>query len=137
MKKVFLNKEYLRELNEKGVFLTKFGRDSDFVRRGGRDFFYPEECKIGSSSCILSGIVFPSNLGTYSYSGSPLDGCLSIGNYCSISDGLRIMERQHPIERFTTSSITYDKVSPMFNSNNFKMKKIYAPPEDRWHKNRR
>jgi acetyltransferase-like isoleucine patch superfamily enzyme len=51
------------------------------------------------------GLLFYS-VGAFSYSESgPLDA--TIGRYCSISSGVQIFGERHPIERVTSSSITY------------------------------
>ena len=128
MRRVTLTKEDIEQLYEKGIHLTQFKKTLDFERRGDKEFFYPEACQVGSSTGLWGGNRFPLKFGTYSYSFSPLDIYFSIGNYCSIATGLRIMGYRHPMERFTTSSITYDTASPLFNRQDFRMKKTTVPP---------
>lgn len=51
------------------------------------------------------------SIGSYSYLNSPIPGHsldIVIGRYTSIANGLTILPPNHPIERFTTSSATYD-----------------------------
>ncbi|MEQ9876043.1 CatB-related O-acetyltransferase [Pectobacterium brasiliense] len=47
------------------------------------------------------------SVGAYSYCCSPFPNEMSIGRYCSIASGVTIMGTQHPINRFTTSPLTY------------------------------
>ncbi|WP_322784264.1 CatB-related O-acetyltransferase [Photobacterium obscurum] len=49
------------------------------------------------------------SMGAFSYSSSSLPLTCKVGRYCSIATGVKALGVQHPIERFTTSSITYDK----------------------------
>lgn len=55
------------------------------------------------------------SMGAFSYSNSvlplPFIVKLRIGRYCSIAEGLKVQGVNHPIDRFSTSSITYDKDS--------------------------
>lgn len=123
MRKVYLVTSDIEKLYEKGVHITQFNREEDIAKRGNRDFFFPNGCQVGRRIGLWGGVDFPVKFGSYSYSFSPLKSCFSIGNYCSIATGLRIMGYRHPMERFTTSSITYDKGLPLFNRQDFKMKK--------------
>ena len=50
-----------------------------------------------------------STIGSFSYSWSVLHPLVEIGRYCSISWGMTVMGVNHPMERFTTSSVTYDR----------------------------
>jgi acetyltransferase-like isoleucine patch superfamily enzyme len=52
-----------------------------------------------------------------------LEGC-DIGRYCSIATGTKVMSEGHPIDRVTTSTITYgDKVANLIEKD-FKVKII-------------
>ncbi|MDR1216086.1 MAG: CatB-related O-acetyltransferase [Treponema sp.] len=53
-------------------------------------------------------------MGSFSYSWVGFPATMVIGRYCSIAGGVGIMSVQHPLERFTTSSITYDRHLPPF-----------------------
>lgn len=48
-------------------------------------------------------------MGAFSYSHSPLPVDSRVGRYCSIAGGLKIIGTEHPLHRFTTSPITYEK----------------------------
>ncbi len=48
-------------------------------------------------------------MGAFSYSFSSLDPTCKVGRYCSIAGGLSLLGTQHPIDRFTTSCITYER----------------------------
>lgn len=51
------------------------------------------------------------SMGSYSYFNTTVpanDLNMSVGRYCSISNGLSVLGLNHPINRFTSSSISYD-----------------------------
>lgn len=73
---------------------------------------------IESNSALYGGRYTPSKggvryysglctIGSFSYSYSPLPEPLSIGRYCSISDGLIFLDSHHPLDLVTTSIITF------------------------------
>lgn len=56
------------------------------------------------------------SMGAYSYSFSELARNTIVGRYCSIGKNVTIMGFQHPLDRFTTSTITYSNSE--FSTNN-------------------
>lgn len=58
-------------------------------------------CRFNRSNILCS-------MGSFSYSNSPLAINLNIGRYCSIGKGFQVFGDHHPIERFTSSPITYN-----------------------------
>lgn len=48
------------------------------------------------------------DLGSYSYTFSDLPPGIQVGRYCSIGRGMRVPLPNHPIERITSSPVTYD-----------------------------
>ncbi|WP_086981674.1 CatB-related O-acetyltransferase [Vibrio aphrogenes] len=50
---------------------------------------------------------FIHDIGAYSYSYSSLSENTVIGRYCSIAKGVNIMGDDHPLDRYTTSRVTY------------------------------
>ena len=130
MYRVNFSKEEIESMYEKGVQLTRFKKPLDMERRGDKEFFYPAACQVGCITGLWAGNRFPLKFGSYSYSFSPLDSYFSIDNYCSIAAGLRVMGFRHPVEWFTTSPITYDMESPIFNQQGFKIMNTSAPPPE-------
>ena len=65
-----------------------------------------EGCKIEPYAWINAGNVF-CTMGAFSYSHSPLRINFNIGRYVSIAGGLSVIGN-HPYERFTTSTVTYN-----------------------------
>jgi len=57
---------------------------------------------------FLQGFIL-CNMGSFSYSWSNLKPNMKIGRYCSIARNLKFQGINHPMGRFTTSSITYDE----------------------------
>lgn len=49
------------------------------------------------------------SMGAYSYSCSKLPNNAVVGRFCSIAIGVTLMGTQHPIDRFTTSPLTYNE----------------------------
>ncbi|GGP95522.1 hexapeptide transferase [Shewanella ulleungensis] len=68
-------------------------------------------CKIEPYTSFNVGFNLHS-MGSFSYSNSvlplPFVVQLTIGRYCSIAEGLNVQGINHPIDRFTTSSVSYD-----------------------------
>ncbi|MDR3411722.1 MAG: CatB-related O-acetyltransferase [Formivibrio sp.] len=56
-----------------------------------------------------------SSLGFASYTHSDCSN-MQIGRYCSIAHGVTVMGMRHPIERSTSSGLTYDKVKPHYRA---------------------
>ena len=64
-------------------------------------------------------------MGSFSYSHSVLPNYTNVGRYTSIAKGVEVMGFQHPIERITTSPITY---CDLFGVNSGQVK-TYSYPE--------
>lgn len=63
-------------------------------------------------------------MGAFSYSHSTLPLDTIVGRYCSIAGNVSVLGTQHPLDLFTTSSITYDNP---FKIKNFSYKKVIIP----------
>lgn len=55
-----------------------------------------------------------SNVGAFTYSYSPLPEGLTVGRYCSISDGLRFIDSSHPLDALTTSAMLFRRRNHLF-----------------------
>jgi acetyltransferase-like isoleucine patch superfamily enzyme len=51
-------------------------------------------------------------IGSMSYSHSPLPEKMTVGRYCSIGEGLKVLDSHHPISNVSTSHFTWRKDSP-------------------------
>jgi acetyltransferase-like isoleucine patch superfamily enzyme len=51
-------------------------------------------------------------IGAFSYSHSPLPDGMAVGRYCSIGDGLKILDSHHPTANVSTSHFTWRIESP-------------------------
>lgn len=67
---------------------------------------YPKNLRIEPHSIFMAGNVITS-MGLCSYSRGRLTEHTVVGRYSSIAPNFRVMGFQHPIDRFTTSSIGY------------------------------
>lgn len=75
--------------------------------RHGERIFFDSTLRVEPYCTFING----SNLfsmGSYSFSRSPLPIDTKVGRYCSIGARVSVMGINHPLERFTTSSVTYD-----------------------------
>lgn len=72
----------------------------------GAPLRYPTNLKI-EPHCVFGVGNTLTSMGTCSYSHSRLTEFTTVGRYCSIAPNFKIMGVQHPIERFTTSNISY------------------------------
>lgn len=71
-----------------------------------------KKVRLDSSISIESNVTFYKgeflwSMGAYSYSASALSRNTRVGRYCSIGENVAIMGFQHPLERFTTSTVSY------------------------------
>lgn len=71
--------------------------------------------KIENYSLIDNSLILHA-IGAYSYTHSTLSQTSTVGRYCSIARNVTIMENNHPLDRYTTSPITYaSKFKHLFN----------------------
>jgi acetyltransferase-like isoleucine patch superfamily enzyme len=75
-------------------------RDGDIIR-------FDDQCYVEPYSLILGGQVIPT-IGSFSYTWSEFLVETTIGRYCSISWNTRILYNNHPLDRISTSSFSYD-----------------------------
>lgn len=117
-------------LREKDIFFTA----TDNYRLKTGHLILESEVEIESHTGILAGGLTYS-IGAFSYSFSSFPPEVKIGRYTSISRNVSIMGVRHPIERFTSSSVSYDrnfsmvKSAPGYLNSSFEMRARL--PEDR------
>lgn len=85
-----------------------FGNNKFRRLKEGAPLRYPASLKLEPHCVIGAGNTLPS-MGTCSYSHSRLTEFTTVGRYCSIAPNFKVMGVQHPIDRFTTSNISYSK----------------------------
>lgn len=90
-------------LQDKNVFLTNDGH----FRLTGGTLILDESTVFEEYSAYLMGHMVAS-LGAFSYSRSQLSAIVKAGRYVSIANNVGFMGSKHPIERFSSSAITYD-----------------------------
>ncbi len=78
-------------------------------------------------SCIFPKSKYIWSMGSYSYSHSVLPNYATVGRYTSIAKGVEVMGFQHPIERITSSPITY---CDLFEVNSRKIETFPSPEEN-------
>ncbi|WP_052507926.1 CatB-related O-acetyltransferase [Sphingomonas hengshuiensis] len=92
---------------------TKFGAGTRM--RVGDRLKIRVDSSLEQYSTVAAGAAFPARIGAFSYSRSALSVDAVLGRYCSIARGVTIMGDPHPLDRVTTSPITYHRVMP-YNS---------------------
>lgn len=90
-------------LTERRIF---FGR-TRLGFRGLRSVRIPARARVEPYACFPAGDVL-FEMGAFSYSETGFDGDISLGRYCSVARGVKVMGVRHPLEWVTTSSVTYD-----------------------------
>ena len=81
------------------------------LRIEGRSGLYggPYKPLVGGRKCC--GLY---EMGSFSYSYSSLPEGVSVGRYCSISSGLRVLDSTHPVGILTTSAISFRPKNKLF-----------------------
>lgn len=98
-------------LSEHGVFLSVRGNSIENL--SATPLVFDSGLEIEQGVGLYAGGELP-NMGSFSYSQSPLPAGMKIGRYCSIGPGLKIERGPAPVECFTTSNFTYERGGPVF-----------------------
>ncbi|MCE0931623.1 CatB-related O-acetyltransferase [Pseudomonas monteilii] len=72
------------------------------------DLLLPNKLRI-EPYCRLAVCDSLYNVGSFTYCMSSMPASVSIGRYCSIATGVRVLGPRHPYERISTSPFTYDR----------------------------
>jgi acetyltransferase-like isoleucine patch superfamily enzyme len=98
----------LSNFNNQRVYFSTRGGDRVQGRfRLGESLFFLDSVNIEPYCCYINGSYLFS-IGAFSFSRSPLPLNSTVGRYCSIGARVSVMGPDHPKERFSSSSITYD-----------------------------
>lgn len=110
MARITLSKENVEQFKSHNFHTTVLGKDENFRFRIGDNLAILASRKvyIEEYSAILLGH-YIWQMGSFSYSWSILHMDTIVGRYCSIAKNVTIMGTNHPLERISTSSFTYDK----------------------------
>ncbi|WP_196250032.1 CatB-related O-acetyltransferase [Pseudomonas putida] len=107
-----------------GVLRDKLKAGSVHFTNNGKDRLsdddivnYAEGCSLEPHCGFLGGNAL-FEMGSFSYTWSPLPIDSKVGRYCSIAAGLKILGARHPMEWISTSSFTYDAKFPIFKGLN-------------------
>lgn len=76
----------------------------------------PNKIKIGEyvkikPNCLFSDSIQKIGMGTYIGNHTTIMECVSIGNYCSISHGVKIGLSNHALDHISTNPLFYDKAN--------------------------
>lgn len=100
-RKKFLSLSIRKQLRQNNITLPK----KSLLTR----FRLPQEKITIEENCHFKHGYYLWSMGAFSYSHSQLLSNTQVGRYCSIANNVKLMGAEHPLTRFTTSSITYDK----------------------------
>lgn len=103
MKKIVYTKELDKIFEENHI---RFGWKNINRLKIGMTLYYPDKLKI-EPYCMFGGGATLCSMGMCSFSQSILTEQTTVGRYTSIARNFKIMGFQHPVSRFTTSSISY------------------------------
>ena len=106
---ISVSDELLTFFNKQRVYFSAFGNDKVAGRfRAGENLHFIPDVKIEPYSCYINGS-FLFSMGSFSFSRSVFPPKTRVGRYCSIGARVSILGVNHPISRFTTSNVTYDR----------------------------
>ncbi|RDV26579.1 antibiotic acetyltransferase [Alteromonas aestuariivivens] len=100
----FYKKSLEHEFKNKRIFFSQKGR-ARFID-GQRISFYSDSIAEPYTGYFEGSKLY--TMGSFSYSWSELPEHTVVGRYCSIASGVSVMGEKHPIERFSSSAITYN-----------------------------
>ena len=103
---VMLDENNAAALRAKRIFFEYRGDDLRYKSGGIVEF--TKETAPEPYSAIYNGHSIP-NMGSFSYSWSPLPVNLAVGRYCSIAAGLTIPSPNHPVNSLSTACFMYDR----------------------------
>lgn len=107
--RITVSDELLAYLNEHRVYFTPFGNCKVQGRfRPTDQLVFPSNGRIEPYSNYINGS-FLFSMGSFSFTRSVFPINTVIGRYCSIGARVSVMGIDHPISRFTTANITYDR----------------------------
>lgn len=107
--RITVSDELLAYLNEHRVYFTPFGNCKVQGRfRPTDQLVFPSNGRIEPYSNYINGS-FLFSMGSFSFTRSVFPINTVIGRYCSIGARVSVMGVDHPISRFTTANITYDR----------------------------
>lgn len=105
MNKILFNNTLEKLFSKKNIHVAVNGM---YTRVKNKELYIPDDYKSEPYSSIHSGFRLAS-IGAFSYSNSPMPNHkITIGRYCSIAINFKVQGGNHPLNRFTTSLITYD-----------------------------
>lgn len=114
--KIELNDEIINRLTNANIHSS----GSNEVRyRVGDTINVPTKGYMEEYSAFLSGYS-QCQIGMFSYTWSNMPEVVSIGRYCSIAKGLTFTGVEHPLDRISTSSFTYDSNFIIYRNSNEK-----------------
>ena len=100
-----VTKQTIELLTERKIFTLENSAACRF--KAGDQLAVDKKAKIEAYSGICSGTMF-FEIGTQSYTWSQLLASTVVGRYTSLAGGIRFMGADHPYQRFTSNTITYN-----------------------------
>ncbi|EGK7485858.1 CatB-related O-acetyltransferase [Campylobacter lari] len=128
--KIEINKNIENILNENNIFFKKTKERK--LRIFKKYFIYvSQELLMGGGIeeyCRFSTHLH--QIGSFSYTGSILPYYVKVGRYCSIASNVEMFRYQHPLDRISTASFTYEKNHLFVNKASIEKIGEYFPIKD-------
>lgn len=130
MKTLIINQEHIKTLKKHRLFAARPNSLADYESRNdsigwikiGSTLNFRSSIALEPYSAIYTGVYQGGkgagkssglcSIGAMSYSHSPLPELMKVGRYCSIGEGLKVLDSHHPISTVSTSHFTWRIASP-------------------------
>lgn len=135
MQKIALqcNKQILNLLKQHNIYTKTIIKNSKkiLILKNKSTIFIPDDYGGGIEEyCDFRDSNILHQMGSFSYSGSSLPHYTKVGRYCSIADRVNMFNFQHPMNRISTASFTYEKNHSFVNDASLsKINKLFPSKE--------
>ncbi|MDT2521737.1 CatB-related O-acetyltransferase [Enterococcus raffinosus] len=123
-KKILFNEKIEQLFQNKKIYTLFTSSESRF--KLGRAFIEVSENAVIEPYSLFGGGNKFYTMGSFSYTRSSLPVNTIVGRYCSIAPNVTRIEAGHPLDRFTTSNITYVKNNIALNQFSKEQNKIFS-----------
>ncbi|WP_308400742.1 CatB-related O-acetyltransferase [Campylobacter insulaenigrae] len=118
------NQAILKILQEYNIYTNTYVKNrKKFSRLKLRDKIFVPKIDHGGGLEEYCAFKFSNifhSMGSFSFSGSFLPHYTEVGRYCSIADGVSMFNFQHPLDRISTASFTYETNHSFINDASLK-----------------
>ncbi|MFG5086317.1 CatB-related O-acetyltransferase [Campylobacter lari] len=102
MHELKVTKKLISYLINKKVYFKNLTHDEIITIPNNENYIEEYSCFLNLKHALYQ-------IGSFSYSGSNLPFYTQVGRYCAIADGVSMFATQHPLDKFSIASFTYEK----------------------------